>query len=87
MRNLKRGDAVVWTPDNFNKKFWKNLSEEDRVKFYGPLGYGAKKPKVFVFLTSIRQAPGHCVLVSLDNQKIETMRHTCEFRLVTDDEL
>lgn len=84
---FKTGDAVVWDSNNFNRDFWDNLSEEDRIKFYGPLGYGSDKPKVYVFLTEIHQAPGHCILVSLDDQKMETFRHTTEFRLVTDDEL
>lgn len=86
-KKFKRGDAVVFEPKNFNPKFWDSLSEADRIRYYGPLGYGAKKTKVFVFLTEINQASGHCVLVSLDDQTVETMRHTSDFRLATDDEL
>ncbi len=84
---FKLGDAVVWTPHNFNSEFWKNLSEEDRAKYYGPLGYGADSPVVFVFITEINQASGHCILVSLKDQSVETFRHTEEFRLATDDEI
>jgi hypothetical protein len=80
------GTVVVFDPRNFNPDFWNSLSEEDRVKYYGPLGYGAEKPKFFVFLCEIRNAPGHCVLLALDNQKIETMRHTSDFREVTEEE-
>ena len=83
---FKRGTVVVFDPRNFNKKYWKGLSEEDRIKYYGPLGYGAEKPKFFVFITEIRNAPGHCVLISLDDQSIETMRHTSDFREVREDE-
>lgn len=86
MKKFKRGTVVVWTSDNFNKNYWESLSEADRIKYYGPLGYGKDKPKFFVFLTEIRNAPGHCVLVSLDDQKIETMRHIHDFREVTEEE-
>ena len=91
MKNqFKQGDVVVWTPDNFNQEWWQKLPEEDRIKYYGVLGYGRKKPRLFVFLTEIRDQEvgdtGHCVLVALDDQSIETMRHTCEFRHATDEE-
>lgn len=89
-KQFQQGTVVVWTPDNFNKDYWAGLSEEERVKYYGPLGYGAEKPKLFVFMTAILDAKGsdtgHCVLVSLDNQQIETMRHTCEFREASENE-
>lgn len=84
---FKLGDAVVFEPANFNLDYWNGLTEKDRVKYYGPLGYGAEKKKVFVFLGEINQTPGHCILISLDDQKIETMRHISDFRLVTDEEL
>jgi hypothetical protein len=86
VKKFKRGNVVVFEPKNFAPEFWKSLSEEDRVKYYGVLGYGAKELKLFVFLTEITSAPGHCVLVSLDDQTIETMRHTSDFRLATEDE-
>ena len=85
-KKFKPGTAVVWDYRNFNPEYWDSLSEKDRKKYYGDLGYGSKKPVVFVFLCEILNAPGHCVLVNLDNQKIETMRHTDEFREVTEDE-
>lgn len=83
------GDAVVFEPENFNPDYWNKLSERDRIKYYGSLGYGdgSEKKKVFVFMGEITQAPGHCILVSLDDQKVETMRHTSDFRLVTEEEL
>jgi hypothetical protein len=86
-RQFKLGDVVVFEPKNFNPDFWNNLSEKDRRKYYGPLGYGQKKQKLFVFICEVNSAPGHCVLVSLDNQKIETMRHVYSFRKATKDEL
>lgn len=85
-KKFKRGTVVVFDPSNFNPEYWKNLSEEDRLKYYGTLGYGSRKPKFFVFLTEIRNAPGHCVLVALDDQHLETMRHTSDFREVTEEE-
>lgn len=86
-KTFKPGTVVVFEPKNFNPKFWNALSEKDRIKYYGPLGYGAKELKRFVFLTEIKNAPGHCVLVSMDDQTIETMRHTSDFREVTEDEI
>jgi hypothetical protein len=86
MKKFKRGTVVVFDPSNLNQEFWKNLSEEDRIKYYGDLGYGSSKPKFFVYLTKIKNAPGHCVLVSLDDQKIETMRHDNDFREVKEEE-
>lgn len=86
-KKFKRGSVVVFEPKNFNPEYWKNLSEADKVKYYGALGYGAKKQKLFVFITEIRNAPGHCVLISLDDQKIETMRHTSDFREATEEEI
>lgn len=83
---FEKGTVVVFEPDNFNKKYWEALSESDRLKYYGALGYGQKKPKFFIYLSPILNAPGHCVLVSLDNQKIETMRHESDFREVKEDE-
>lgn len=88
-KKFKRGTVVVWEPKHFNQNWWKDLPEADRVKYYGALGYGSPKPKLFVFLSpilSVHGDTGHCVLVSLDDQKVETMRHTDEFREATDEE-
>lgn len=87
---FKRGTVLVWDgPNLFNFDFWNGLSEEDRIKYYGPLGYGQDKKKLFVFLAEILDADGypsgHCVLAEL-NDKIVTMRHTEEFRKATEDE-
>ena len=88
-KKIKPGTVVVWTSENFNQDWWNKLSEEDRIKYYGVLGYGSNKPKLFVFLSEIRSTDGdtgHCVLVSLEDQHIETMRHTSDFRPATDEE-
>ena len=85
-KKFKPGTVVVWDHSNFNRKWWDKLPEEDRKKYYEVLGYGREKPVFFVFLCEIINAPAHCVLVNMDNQKVETMRHTSEFREVTEDE-
>ena len=87
MKTFKPGTAVVFEPKNFNQKWWNKVSEADRLKWYGDLGYGSKEPVFFVFLCEIIQSPGHCVLVNMDNQKVETMRHTSDFRACTEDEI
>jgi len=86
MKKFKRGTVVVFDPSNLNQNYWNNLSETDRLKYYGALGYGESKPRFFVYLTSIKNAPGHCVLVDLEDQHIETMRHDSDFREVTEEE-
>ena len=86
-QEFKPGDVVVFDPEIFDKTFWSNLPEEKKIRYYGRLGYGQKEFKRFVFLCEINQAPGHCVLASLDDQKIETMRHMDVFRLVTEEEM
>lgn len=87
MSKFTPGTVVVFDPHTLNSKFWDNLSEEDRIKFYGPLGYGGKEMVRFVFMCEIINAPGHCVLISLEDQSIQTMRHTENFREVTEDEI
>lgn len=84
---FKPGDTVIFEPKNFNPAFWDGLSEADRIKYYGPLGYGRDKPLLFTFLFEHKPQHGHCVLVNMENQKVETMRHTSDFRLATDDEV
>lgn len=88
MSKFNSGDTVVFDPNSFNSEYWNGLSEEDRIKYYGPLGYGrpADKPLLFVFLMEHHPQQGHCVLVNMENQQIETMRHIEDFRLAKDDE-
>ena len=88
-KKFKPGNVVVFEPENFNPDFWNGLTEKERKKYYGPLGYGKKRKKLFVFICEILDADGdssHCVLISLDDQKVETMRHTSDFRLATQEE-
>ena len=98
MNKFKRGDVVIWDgPNKLNPRIWDAMPEVDRVRYYSALGYGRSEPKLFVYLASIMDPPdefedqrfssGHCVLVSLDDQKIETMRHDVEFRLALPEEL
>lgn len=86
---FKRGAVVVFEPKNLNKEWWDAQTEEDLIKWYGPLGYGQEKKKLFVFLAEILDSDGypsgHCVLAEL-NDKIVTMRHTSDFRKATEDE-
>jgi len=89
---IKPGDAVVWDP-GVDSNLLNGLTEKQRIKYYGPLGYGQDKVKVFVFLSAINSMfdgkmrdSHHCLLVDLDNGKIEYMRHTDEFRRATEDE-
>lgn len=86
-KKFKAGTVVVFDPRNFNPDYWNNLSEEDRIKYYGALGYGQEKLKLFVFSMHIKNAPGHCVLVSMDDSHTEMMRHTDDFREVTEEEI
>lgn len=85
-RQFKPGDTVVFDPNNFNPDYWNKLSEEDRIKYYGPLGYGAKRPHFFTYICEHQPQGGHCVLISMEDQHVETMRHPEDFRLVTEDE-
>lgn len=86
MKTFEPGTVVIFDHSSFEESFWNNLSEEDKIKYYGSLGYGLDKKKFFVFLTEVKNAPGHCVLVDLDDNHIETMRHTYNFREVKDEE-
>jgi hypothetical protein len=90
MKTFEPGTVVVFEPQNFNPEFWNNLPEEDRVRYYGPLGYGAEKKKLFVYMCEILCSDGtpsgHCVLVDMDDQHVETMRHTSDFRKATEEE-
>jgi len=86
MSKFEPGTVVVFEPENFNPEFWNKLSEKDKIKYYGSLGYGADKKKFFVFLTEIKNAPCHCLLSDLDDGRIEVMRHTSDFREVRENE-
>ena len=83
---FKMGDTLIFEPKNFNPDFWNNLSEEDRIKYYGDLGYGKDEIYLFCFMTEHFPQSGHCVLIELGNDKVHTMRHWSDFRLAKEDE-
>jgi len=83
--SFKPGTVVVFDPASFNPNFWDGLSEDERVKYYGELGYGSKKLKLFVFVCEINES-GHCLLVDMDTGLNVLMRHTYNFRPATDEE-
>lgn len=83
---FKMGDTVVFEPKNLNPDFFNNLSEEEKLRYYGDLGYGSKKPVFFTFICEHMPQSSHCILVNMQNQKIETMRHINDFRLATEEE-
>ena len=82
---FKIGDTVVFEPLNFNPAYWNATTEKERIKYYGDLGYGSDKLVLFTFIC-VHKPQDHCVLINMDNQKVETMRHWEDFRLVTDEE-
>jgi|SRR3990172_13144543 len=81
------GTVVIFEPNNFHPVYWQGLSDKDKKKYYGPLGYGRERQLLFVFICEIKNAPGHCVLLSLEDGHVETMRHTYNFREVTEEEM
>ena len=83
---FRMGATVVFDPETFNPDFFSGLSEEERLLYYGDLGYGSEKPVLFTFLGEHSPQSGHCILINMKNQKIETMRHTSDFRLATEEE-
>lgn len=85
---FRMGDTVMFDPESFNPDYWDNLSNSDKRKYYGDL-YNFDNPDhpyLFTFITEHYPQHGHCILINMQNQKIETMRHTSNFRLVEDDE-
>jgi hypothetical protein len=90
MREIKfhTGDTVIFDPNSFNPKFWNNLSGEDKRKYYGDIYNfdNPDRPFLFTFMTEHSPQDGHCVLINMKNQKVETMRHTSDFRLAAEEE-
>jgi hypothetical protein len=82
---FKPGTVVVFDPASFNPNFWDKLPEEDRIKYYGPLGYGSDKIKLFIYMSEINDS-GHCVLIDMDTNENVIMRHTSDFRPATEEE-
>lgn len=86
MKKIRLNSVVIFDPESFHQNYWNKLSEHLRKRYYGILGYGSKKPKHFVYLGEIKNAPGHCILVDMDTNEVLTMYHTWNFREVTDSE-
>ena len=86
MKAFKPGTVVVLNEKKLKGKWWDELTEKKRQEFYGLLGYGSNPPKCFVFITEIVSAPGHCVVMDLDTNKLLSMYHTENFRKATDSE-
>ena len=81
---FRLGDTVTFDPDSFNPSFWDGLTEEEKVRYYGPIGY--KNDKTFTFICEMHPQQGHCILIEIGTGRVETMRHTCDLKLVEDDE-
>lgn len=88
---FKPGDVVIFNPEHFYPDYWDNLSEADRIRYYGWAGYGRKAPKVFVWMCPINDAygsdSGHCILVDMDDGHVEWLRHSIDFRKATEEEI
>ena len=88
MSKFNPGDTVVFEPANLNKEYWEGLSVVRKWEYYGKL-YNfndPSKPFLFTFICEHNPQGGHCVLVSMDTQEMETMRHINDFRKVGEDE-
>ena len=87
-QKFRLGDTVMFDPASFNSEYWNNLSDEDKRKYYGDICNfdNPDKPFLFTFITEQSPQVGHCVLINMQNQKVETMRHTTNFRLVGEEE-
>lgn len=85
MNLFKSGTVVVFDPTSFNPNFWDNLDEKERIKYYGELGYGSEKKKLFVFVCEINES-GHCLLVDMDTGLNVLMRHTYNFQVAIEEE-
>lgn len=85
MKTFKQGTVVVFDPASFNPGFWERLPEDERIKYYGALGYGSDKNKFFVYVCEINDS-GHCLLVDMDTGLNVLMRHTYNFSPATEEE-
>ena len=85
---FKPGDTLIFDPDSLNPEYWNGLSDEEKRHYYGDL-YNFDNPEdpyLFTFICEHRPQMGHCVLVNMQNQTIQTMRHPHDFRLATEEE-
>ena len=63
------------------EQIYENLDYGDIYNFDNP-----DRPFLFTFITEHSPQEGHCVLINMKNQKVETMRHTSDFRLAAEEE-
>jgi hypothetical protein len=84
---FKQGDTVVYDFKSLEgTEYWNKLSENKKIEWYGALGYGRDKLLLFTYVCEHTPQTGHCMLVNMETQKVETMRHTDEFRLAEEGE-
>lgn len=86
-KQFKLGDSITF---NFKlyKKMLENLSEEEKIKRFGSVGYGRPKnnPLVFTYICEHFPQNDHCVLVNMSTKEITIMRHISDYRFATEDE-
>ena len=85
--SFEPGTVVVFDPESFDEEYWSALSEDQKLTYFGKLGYGSDEPVQFIFLCEIRQAPGHCVLLPMAGGTPVTMMHTDNFKKVPIEEV
>lgn len=78
------GDTLVFDIDAVDE----TLPEALIRQYYGHLYNldNPDKPYLFTFIAEHRPQSGHCILINMQNQKIEIMRHIDDFRLITEEE-
>lgn len=62
-------------------------THEEKLKYWGELGYGQERPKFYIFIADLIPATGHCVLADLATGEIKAMWHTDLFRAAEEREL
>jgi hypothetical protein len=86
---FKSGQVVVFSPEKMNQDFWGSLSEEERVRHYGYLGYGQNKMKHLVYICPVIAPCGdtsHCVVLDMDTKQLIQMVHESDLRLAKEEE-
>jgi len=80
MENKIRQNAfVVFDIESCPKKIYDEFYKDT-------FEYSTGNLKLFNFLGEVPQAPGHCILVDLDNGSIVGLYHTDNFREANEDE-
>ena len=80
-KNFRLGDTLAFDPNTLPEEY----SLDQKKRYYGDLyDFDNNKPFLFTFICEHYPQFGHCVLINMNNQKVETMRHITNFRLVRD---